>query len=254
MRCKAALIYSSRKGELMDSSDEKINEANDWRRRERQRRKNEMLRTNRAKRGIKVRVFMKDEVFRTTPLYMDGILKRFLANHRPPPDLLEDVAVEQERTGVNSRWIFTKRDAGFLGTIGQVWSDQVNDQSSMITINSMDSFLPLPTEAYGEKVYEKSIWLLQEFADYLRKILHGDATPAGSEERYPRLSIRETPGRRHFEDDIWAHNELRSHPEKQPEIYQSWLNRPGVRARDLKDPKRHFRKIIRADWVKTDPD
>ncbi len=104
-----------------------------------------MLRTSRAKRGIKVRVFMKDEVFNTTPLYMEGILKRFLTQHRPLPDLLEDVTVEQERGGANSLWIFTKYDLGVLGTIGQVWVDQINDQSSMITINSMDSFLPLPT-------------------------------------------------------------------------------------------------------------
>lgn len=57
-------------------------------------------------------------------------------------------------------------------------------------------------------------------------------------------------GRPHLPDDIWAWREIHEAGRLPKEVFEEWLDRTGVKARQLQDPIRHFRKIQKFDWFR----
>lgn len=63
---------------------------------------------------------------------------------------------------------------------------------------------------------------------------------------------RNKPGRPHFADDIWAWKEVNQNDRPQTEVFQEWHQRimNDPKRYHLVDPKRQYKKIIKADWYK----
>jgi hypothetical protein len=58
-------------------------------------------------------------------------------------------------------------------------------------------------------------------------------------------------GRPHLKDDIWAFNEIHFTHRDSKDVYKEWLERPGVKARGLVNPKRHFERIKSLDFLRS---
>lgn len=56
------------------------------------------------------------------------------------------------------------------------------------------------------------------------------------------------PGRKHKPDDEWAWNEINEKHRNADEVKKEWLDCEGVKSRNLVDPERQFKKIIRENW------
>jgi hypothetical protein len=56
-------------------------------------------------------------------------------------------------------------------------------------------------------------------------------------------------GRPHHGDDIWAHYEMFKYKRDAATVEKEWALRPGVKARELQDPHRHFQRIKNPTWL-----
>jgi hypothetical protein len=56
------------------------------------------------------------------------------------------------------------------------------------------------------------------------------------------------PGRPHLADDVWAWEQIYEGGRDIADVSIEWKNRPGVTARNLIDPARHFNKIKLLTW------
>lgn len=84
----------------------------------------------------------------------------------------------------------------------------------------------------------------------LGTVLNAEWKTEVSQHLEPSIDARQRgkPGRPKSQDDVWAWqqvNEFRSLPAK---VYQEWINRESVKARNLQDPDRHFDRIIKSDY------
>lgn len=59
---------------------------------------------------------------------------------------------------------------------------------------------------------------------------------------------RRPPGRPKLEDDMWAWEEVNVAGRPSADVFEAWLERDGVKSRNLQDPRRHFRRIIKPGW------
>ena len=57
-------------------------------------------------------------------------------------------------------------------------------------------------------------------------------------------------GRPHYQDDVWAWEEIHKHGRNRDEVYKKWADRPGVKARNLVDLERQFKRISKPSWMK----
>ena len=65
-----------------------------------------------------------------------------------------------------------------------------------------------------------------------------------------REKTKRKPGRPHCPDDVWAWEEIHKHGRNAVEVYKEWAGRPGVKARNLIDLDRQFKRISKPGWMK----
>jgi hypothetical protein len=73
-------------------------------------------------------------------------------------------------------------------------------------------------------------------------------THLSSREEKDNLRKPSKSGRPHLSDDEWAWKQVNEAGRNQADVYEGWLSREGVKARNLVDPKRQFKRVTKPDW------
>jgi hypothetical protein len=106
-----------------------------------------------------------------------------------------------------------------------------------IIVTLRNSYLGFEYSPLNDKQRTEMLWIEED--------------PDGNNSIYQNIGskARRPPGRKHLADDIWAYREVNKKDREPSEVYKDWINRPGVKLRNLQDPDRQFKLIIRPSWL-----
>lgn len=104
---------------------------------------------------------------------------------------------------------------------------------------------PFQTGPYQPEEKDKIIGVVGDTLSGLTRIPQSQSRQTEAE----RVIVkRRTGGRPHLADDMWAWEQVNSIGREPSEVYQEWLQREGVQARNLIDSQRQFKRITKPDW------
>jgi hypothetical protein len=93
-----------------------------------------------------------------------------------------------------------------------------------------------------------------EGEDAIYKICHSIWLKVKPQERILRKKSpsssheQQKSGRSNLPDDIWAWEQVNVHARSTSEVYKEWMNKDGVKARNLVDARRQFNRVIVPKW------
>jgi len=162
--------------------------------------------------------------------------------------------INRHTHGKRQVWNYEVFKIGKYRTIGVITLIEINQNLANLRIEVQFDMALLfhPYEDQVAILFRGIVDLLNRFSDRVKQ-LYG-ITEKSDQVDEVRYTEKKKPGRPHYEEDIWAHNEVKKHPEMREAIYYEWLKKTKEvkeqrLQRELADPKRHFRIITKKEWL-----
>lgn len=178
---------------------------------------------------------------KSTPAHLETMLKDYYSEHKEEV-FWKMIELIKYYEGVNILYEIRYYPLLDFGRMGMVKFQATGVDSVVLKISTASNLLPFIDEAQGIKLFNLAKIALFGLANYYSTRLP-DASEIREDKGYFRK--KNNPGRPHLPDDEWAWEQVFILQRNPAEVYNEWIERPGVVDRNLVLPRRQWDAILK---------